>query len=196
MTYKFTINNLQFTNKFEVSNYKSQNSKTNRKLETGDGEFGRGFTIVELMVSMGILTILFALTTINITRLPSSTSQTSSYDRLVSDLRSQQTKAMVGYNSATGATGGSAYGIYFYFDAAANSYHSYILFTGPNYSSGTDYYPVDLDPNLTFTGITFPDLQVVFATGSGDTASGSASITNSLTGEVKTLKLNKYGATE
>ena len=155
---------------------------------------GQGFTIIELMVSIGILTILFALTTINLTRLPSSTSQSSSYDRLVSDLRSQQTKAMVGYNQATGATTGSAYGVYF--DTSDPSKNKYILFTGVNYTGGTEYYPVDMDPNLTFTGITFPDLQVVFATGSGDTASGSASITNSLTGEVKTLKLNKYGATE
>jgi prepilin-type N-terminal cleavage/methylation domain-containing protein len=150
-----------------------------------------GFTIIELMVSIGILAVLFALTTINITRLPSSASQSSSYDRLVSDLRGQQTKAMVGYNSVTGATGGSAYGVYF--DVTANSY---TLFAGLNYSGGTEYYTVDLDPNLTFTGITFPNSQVVFAIGSGDTASGSASITNSLTGEVKTLKLNKYGATE
>ncbi len=152
----------------------------------------KGFTIIELLVSIGILTILFALTTINITRLPSSASQSSSYDRLISDLRGQQTKAMAGFNPATGATTGSAFGVYF--DATTNSY---TLFTGSNYSAGdANNFKVDLDPNLTFTNITFPSSQVVFAAGSGDTVSGGASITNTLTGDVKILKLNIYGATE
>lgn len=146
-----------------------------------------GFTIVELLVSIGILTILFALTTINITRLPSSASQSSSYDRLVADLRSQQTKAMVGYNSA-------AYGVHF-------ETTSYTIFTGSNYSSGdTNNYKVDLDPNLIFTDVKFPSSQVVFVAGSGDitgyvAGSDSVSIANSLTGDIKILKLNKYGAT-
>jgi len=146
-----------------------------------------GFTLIEVMVSIGILAILFALTTINLTRLPSTTSQSSSYDRLVSDLRSQQTRAMVSYDSP--------YGVYF-------ENESYTLFTGSSYSGGTDYYTVDLDPNLTFPaiGITFPDSQVVFAAGSGDIinyAQGKDSVTimNSLTNEPKTLKVNKYGAT-
>ena len=148
----------------------------------------QGFTVVELMVSMGILLILFALTTINLTRLPSSASQSSSYDRLVSDLRSQQTKSMTGYDS-------SPYGIHF-----ENT--SYTLFAGSDYTSDvSSYYVVALDPNLTFTDITFSNPQAVFEAGSGDIAgylmgSDSVSITNTLTGEVKTLRLNKYGATE
>jgi prepilin-type N-terminal cleavage/methylation domain-containing protein len=145
----------------------------------------KGFTVVELMVSIGILTVLFALTTINITRLPSSAAQSSSYDRLVSDLRGQQSRAMSGYN-------GESYGIYF-----ENT--SYTLFTGTSYATGTEYFKVDLDPNLTFTSDTFSGAQVVFTAGSGDSGvtvgSDSVSITNSGTNDVKILKINKYGAT-
>jgi len=166
-----------------------------KKTNLSGTNLGAGFTIIEVMVSIGILAILFALTTINLTRLPSTTSQSSSYDRLVSDLRSQQTKAMVSYDLAVVPTGGIPYGVYF-----KNT--SYTLFTGSSYSGGTDYYTVDLDPNLTFpgTGITFPDSQVVFAAGSGDIINytqgkDSVTIMNSLTNEPKILKINKYGAT-
>jgi len=154
----------------------------------------KGFTVVELLVSMGILMVLFALTTINLTRLPSSTSQSSSYIRLTSDLRGQQTEAMVGYDSATPPVGGVSYGVHF--ETA-----SYTLFNGSDYSpDDPSNFVVNLDPYLTFTGINFPNSQVVFDTGSGDIAgyvagSDSVSITNSLTSEVKTLRLNKYGAT-
>ena len=153
----------------------------NAKFQIRNKKITSGFTLIELMVSMGILLILFALTTINLTRLPSSASQSSSYDRLVSDLRGQQTKAMVGYGAET-------YGVHF--ESA-----SYTLFTR---TYGTDNYTINLDPNITFTGVTFPNSQVVFASGSGDVigATGSASISNSVTGEVKTLRLNRYGTTE
>jgi prepilin-type N-terminal cleavage/methylation domain-containing protein len=151
----------------------------------------QGFTVVELMVSIGILTILFALTTINLTRLPSTTSQSSSYERLVSDLRGQQTKSMVGYNA-------ESYGVYF--DTAVTP-NKYVLFTGLNYSGGTEYYPVELDPYLTFTSVP-PTPQVVFLPGSGDvsgltgTNTYSFTISDSLTGDPKAITINKYGATE
>jgi len=154
----------------------------------------KGFTVVELLVSIGILTVLFALTTINLTRLPSSASQSSIYDRLASDLRGQQTKAMVGYDSAAPPVGGVSYGVHF-------ETTSYTLFNGSDYSSGDpSNFVVNLDPNLTFTEIKFPNSRVVFDAGSGNIAgytvgSDSVSITDSLTGEVKTLRLNKYGAT-
>jgi type II secretory pathway pseudopilin PulG len=164
-----------------------------------NGKFGEkalvwGFTIVELMVSIGILTILFALTTINITRLPSSTAQTSSIDRLTSDIRGQQTKAMTGHDQATPPVGGISYGIHF-------ESTSYTIFTGISYSpSDTSNFVVELDPNVTITNVGFSNSQVVFTPGSGDvtgymSGNDSISVTNSVTGEVKTLKINKYGAT-
>lgn len=145
----------------------------------------KGFTLVELMVSIGILLVLFALTTINIGRLPSSTSQNSSYDRLLTDLRSQQIKAMVGYNSLS-------YGIHF-------EDTGYSIFNGSTYSQGDPgNYVVSLDPDLTFTS---PGTQVVFLAGSGNVSgltganTFSISISNGSSGVVKTIKINQYGAT-
>lgn len=154
----------------------------------------KGFTVVELMVSIGILTILFAFTTINVTRLPSSAAQSASYDRLVSDIRSQQTKAMTSYDPAATPVGGKYYGVHF-------ETTSYTLFTGTNYSpSDTANYVVELDPNITVSATNFPNSQIVFTAGSGDvfgylSGSDSVSLANSTTGEVKTLQINKYGAT-
>jgi prepilin-type N-terminal cleavage/methylation domain-containing protein len=154
----------------------------------------KGFTIVELMVSIGILTILFAFTTINITRLPSSAAQSASYDRLISDIRSQQTKSMTGYDSSVTPVGGVSYGVHF-------ETTSYTLFTGTNYSpSDSTNYVVELDPNVTISATDFPSSQIVFTPGSGDvfgylSGSDSVSLSNSTTGEVKTLQINKYGAT-
>lgn len=169
----------------QLKNFKMENKW---KMEPGKWTIQRGFTLVELMVSIGILLILFALTTINITRLPSSTAQSSSYDRLVSDLRSQQTKAMVGSSTS--------YGVHF-------ETTSYTIFTGLNYSPGdSSNFVVSLDPNLTFASITFPASQVVFLPGSGDVSgltggsTYSVSISNSSTGDPpKVIKINKYGAT-
>lgn len=154
----------------------------------------KGFTVVELMVSIGILTILFAFTTINITRLPSTAAQSASYDRLVSDIRGQQTKAMASYDPALVPVGGKSYGVHF-------ETNSYTIFTGTTYSpSDTSNFVVELDPNVTITNISFPNSQVVFGPGSGDvtgyiSGSDSVSTTNSTTGEVKILRINKYGAT-
>lgn len=166
--------------------------ETKWKMEPGKWKFQRGFTLVELLVSIGILTILFALTTINLNRLPSSTSQSSSYDRLVTDLRGQQTKAMAGYNA-------SSFGIHF-----ENT--SYTVFNGMAYSgSDPTNYKIDLDPNLSFTGSNFPadsgGSHVVFSAGTGDVSgltgsnTYSVSISDSLTSEVKTVTINQYGAT-
>ena len=154
----------------------------------------KGFTVVELLVSIGILMVLFALTTINLTGLPSSASQSSSYDRLVSDLRSQQTMAMIGYDAAVPPAGGVSYGVHF-------ESNSYTVFTGLSYSSiNPSNFVVRLDPNLTFKDIKFPGSQVVFETGTGDitgyvVGDDSVSITDAVTGGIKTLRLNKHGAT-
>jgi prepilin-type N-terminal cleavage/methylation domain-containing protein len=145
----------------------------------------KGFTLIELMVSIGILIILFTLTTINLTRLPSSTSQSTSYDKLLSDLRAQQTKAMIGYDPATPPVGGKSYGIHF--ESA-----SYILFTGDSYAGGSDYYTVELDPGLSFDN---SETDITFSPGSGDTTATTFSIVNDQLSQTKEIRINKYGAT-
>jgi prepilin-type N-terminal cleavage/methylation domain-containing protein len=156
-----------------------------------------GFTIIEMMVSIGILLVLFALATINLSRLPSATSQAASYDVLIGDFRNQQTKAMSGYNSDPAAAAGSAYGIHF-------GTTSYTLFKGLAYSEGDPTnFVINLDPGLSFAGSTFPPAwnnSVVFSTGSGEvlnyiSGQDSISIKDEIIGGMKVVRINKYGAT-
>lgn len=150
-------------------------------------KFQNGLTIIELMVAIGILVIIFGLTTINLSRLPSSTSQSSGYDLLISDIRSQQTSAMAGKGTK---------GVHF--EAT-----SYTLFNGTSFSSNDPgNFVVTLEPNLSFS-VDLPvgvGSSIVFTKSSGDIANydslhDTIELRNSFTGEVKTLRLNKYGAT-
>ncbi|HET7099402.1 MAG TPA: type II secretion system protein [Patescibacteria group bacterium] len=129
-----------------------------------------GFTIVELMVSIGILGILFALTTINLGRLPSATSQSATIDVLMRDIRSQQTEAM-----ATNAVRG-------------------IHFGTTSYTLIPSNFIVNLDPGLTFTNISFANGDLNFAAGSGETTAGSFTLVNDQIGTTKVININKYGA--
>jgi len=119
----------------------------------------------------GVLAILFALTTINLGRIPSSTSQAATYDVLISDIRSQQIKAM---------TGNSGFGIHF---------------DSGSYTLTPQNFVVNLDPGLTFTGVSYASGNLNFAALSGDGVDGSLTITNSQTGSTTAVNINKYGAT-
>jgi prepilin-type N-terminal cleavage/methylation domain-containing protein len=137
-----------------------------------------GFTVIELMVSIGIMAVLFALATVNITRLPSSTAQATNIDTLLTDLRSEQTRAMTGFSA-------DSFGV---------------AFGTTSYTLLSDNFVVDLDPNLEFIDNNYFGGQVTFAAGSGDIlnysqGSDNVSVKNNMTGEVKVIRLDKYGAT-
>lgn len=131
----------------------------------------RGFTVIELMVSIGILAILFTLTTINLSGLPATSSQGATIDVLIGDIKSQQTLAMSG-NTSQGV----------HFDST-----SYTLIP-----SG---FVVNLDPGFTFSDVTFPGGDMNFAAGSGETSPGSFTLVNGQVGQTKVFNINKYGAT-
>ena len=146
---------------------------------------GKGYTLIELLVSMGILAVLFAITTINISPLPSNTLQTTNLDTLLSDIRSQQTLAM---------TGDTSYGVHF-------ESGSYTLFKGNSYTQGLFANTViNLDSGIVFSNITFPNSVIIFSSGSGGTpgytaGADSFTIKSSVTNKLTVVKINKYGAT-
>ena len=159
-----------------------------------------GFTLVELMIVIGIILILFGLSWINFTSLPSrATLQTDSV-ALINDLKSQQMLAMTG-DTGVGSTQQSDYGIHF-------ESTSYTLFKGGSYTSGAfgNSPPIELgNANLSFTDnlpVSANDT-IVFKKGSGEIVDydkweptkAIVTITDSLTGNTKGIKLNKYGAT-
>ena len=147
-----------------------------------------GFTLVELVVVMGIASTLFGLVIFSLINQQRHTSVSSSSDTLVSDMSSQQNKAMLG----AGAINGNSYGIYFQSD-------KYILFTGNNYSSqNTTNFTVPIDPGYSIANITFPNNTLVFSARTGEVSgfsSGKTTVTirDSDGTKIETITVNRYG---
>lgn len=152
----------------------------NHKFQTGKLQVG--FTLVELIVSMGILAVIFAISTIVLSSVIPNTSQSNAVDFLISDVRTEQTQAM---------TNDSSYGIHF-------ETTSYTIFKGTTYSaSDPENYVVNLDPTLAIANVSFSGSQIVFSPGSGNVTSGNGSLDlqNTQTGKITNIKINQYGAT-
>ncbi len=147
----------------------------------------KGFTLVELIVVMGIIATLFGMVTINLLRTQHNASVSATVDELLSDIRTQQTKAMIGTQDTNGNA--NSYGIH----VTANSY---ILFQGT--SDPADATDFTINPgNITFT-TNLPNAQVVFTQRSGEFSnyvSGPYTITvkNAYGAEQKTIYINRYG---
>lgn len=143
----------------------------------------KGFTLVELLVVMGVAAILLGLTTINLVRVQQTTNLGAVTDTLISDIKSQQIKAM------NGAAGGGSFGIHF------TSLNSYVLFKGSLYTAADPAnFSVDLDTTISVSSA--PDNDIIFSPTTGDIASlheNTVTIKHTAGGEQQTLKLNKLG---
>ena len=149
-----------------------------------------GFTLVELVVVMAIFSILSTVITVNLLGVKHQASLNTSVTTLVSDLKNQQLKAMLG--DTEGAAENNSYGIYF-------EPSRYIQFQGSSYNAGDpNNFIVDLDSSLEFKNIIFPSSSIVFSKGSGEISgfidgSNTLTLSNTATPEEKTLVLNRYG---
>ena len=159
-------------------------------LQFGNGESSKtqaGFTLVELLLVIGIIAILFTTATINLVNAQHTTTVAAAVDELVADLKVQQTKAMVGTKDTRGNE--NSYGIHFSSD-------KYSLFQGT-----TD--PQSGDFDVTPTGISFttnlPSGSLVFTQRSGEFrnyVSGTTytiTVKNTNSTDQKVLTINKYG---
>jgi prepilin-type N-terminal cleavage/methylation domain-containing protein len=139
-----------------------------------------GFTLIELMIVMGLSSILFGLIIFNLGRFQNSSTQHATTDSLVSDIRNQQSKAMLG--DTEGGIDSSNYGIYFYADR-------YILFRGDTFNSNDpNNFEIELPPSLSFQSTSFPGNQIVFEKLSGEITGftpGSDSVT------VRAININR-----
>ena len=144
-----------------------------------------GFALVELIVVLGVVSVLVSLVTVNLLRPQQQSALTASVDTLVSDLKQAQTKAMAG-------VGGSHHGAYVGQD-------SYVLFSGTNYNANDSANAqVALGSNISVASVTLPGRQIVFAPGSGEIvnfnpATNSITIGNTQSGEQQTMEFNRYG---
>jgi prepilin-type N-terminal cleavage/methylation domain-containing protein len=149
-----------------------------------------GFVLIELVVVLGIMLILFGLGAFNLIGTEKTSEVTAASDSLVSDLNSQQTKAMLG----VGISAGINYGIHFQSDR-------YVLFQGNSYSpaDGSNF-TVMLNEGLQISNILMPaDSNLIFTLATG-TVSGylngniyGITLKSSDGLKSKTLIVNRYG---
>jgi type II secretory pathway pseudopilin PulG len=146
-----------------------------------------GFTLVELLIIIGLFTILSSFAVINLIRPQTKANLDSTLTPLISDVKEQQLKAMIGDGGGASA---SAYGIYF-------ESNKYTLFKGSSYTPGdANNFVVSTQGNTTISD-TFVSNQVVFGQRSGEVVSFSASgntITLTSSGDSKTITVNALGS--
>lgn len=149
-----------------------------------------GFTFAEVIVVMGIVMTLFALAYITLFKTQQHLSLTSTAAVIVSEIKTQQAKAMSG--NVEGVSDTVSFGIHF-------ESNKYVLFKGTVYNpADTANFPVNLEENLEFSEIKFPDSNIIFIKGSGEIL-GFVDGLNTITLKSKdlselTIAVNKLGA--
>jgi prepilin-type N-terminal cleavage/methylation domain-containing protein len=149
-----------------------------------------GFSLTELLVVIAIVTALTALAAVNLVRPQTRGELVGVVQTLVADLKNQQTKAMAG--DAGSGTAPVAQGVRI-------TTGNYTLFKGSSYSAG-DADNLVIDPDATISlSTTFPSGDVIFTQRSGDVSGWTAgtstiTVTNTVTSDVKTITINRYGA--
>lgn len=140
------------------------------------------FTLIEMLVTMGLITILVTIVTRNLFTARHQASISTTILSLVNDIKEQQNKAMIGDN----------YSVYF-------EPTRYTLFRGQDYlPSAPDNFVVDLETSLKLTNINLPQSKIVFASGSGEivnfvSGQNTLTIENSQTGQAHIINLNRLG---
>jgi prepilin-type N-terminal cleavage/methylation domain-containing protein len=155
----------------------------------------KGFTLVELLLVMGILGVLFSIMTISYFGTQGKNLLVQGADILVADMRSQQTKAMAG-STPTSATAQAGYGIHF-------DDTSYTLFTGDTFTSGAATNAVvDLPADVRISASTFPGGSthgnLVFLRASGEVKNYTSGqdyveLTNGSSNTTQRIRVNALG---
>ena len=151
--------------------------------------YQKGLTLIELIVVIGILSTLFGIALVSILNIRVITTNNTSVSVIISDLKNQQIKSMTGDTEGRGAP--DNYGIKIFSD-------QYVLFHGMIYDPAViDSFAVPVESGYTLN-TTFPNGTILFASGSGELVEfiqnkNAITITNTSSGQSKTIQLNKYG---
>lgn len=149
-----------------------------------------GFTLSELVITMGIFFLLIGIAAFSISRADLQADLNGKLQVLQADIKLQQMKAMSGETGTIGTA--SDHGIYF-------GPNNYTLFRGSTYAVGNSTnFVIQFDNNLSFQNVQFQNSQIIFSKLSGEVQNYNSSldqitILNGPTNESKTLEINKYG---
>jgi type II secretory pathway pseudopilin PulG len=151
---------------------------------------GHGFVLIELVVVFAMIAALIGLTYTNVFSSGRKATLAGTIETLVTDIRSQQTKAMS--SVPVGGAVPVGYGIHF-------EPTMYSLFSGLTYNpSDPANAVISIDPRETFITISLPDNNIVFAAQSGiftgySPTQRSIVLYHMDSGEMKTIEVNQYG---
>lgn len=150
----------------------------------------KGFTLLELVVVIGIITLISGIVTVNLIKFQRTASISAAITVLTADMKRQQLKAMSG--ATEGGTTSDNYSIYFQSDR-------YTLFHGSTYNaSDLSNYIVILEKNISFSTINLPDNTIVYSQLSGEVLGFSPTqnyfiIRNTVGDEQKIISFNRHG---
>lgn len=128
----------------------------------------KGFTLIELIIIMGMVAGLTAMITVNLTGSRKRVGVMATVEILAADLRGVQMRAMAGDGSQE------------------------IVFGGSNYILNPEGFEITLDPEISIS-TTYAQNKITFAARSGETVAGTITITDTTGGVTKTLSVNQYG---
>ncbi len=150
----------------------------------------KGFTLIELVIAMTIFFVMMALAIPNLLGSRSQAEINSAVPVLISDIKNQQLKAMLGATEGRATT--DYYGVHF-------ETNTYTLFHGLSYNPvDTSNAIVSLSGTLKFGSIAFSNAQIIFQKGNGEVV-GFNSVANTVVlidpsnNESRTITLNSYG---
>lgn len=174
--------------KFKQANLSRR--QTPEGFKTVRSQSQKGFTLLEVLLVLGLFGILMGLSTVNIIQPQVNAYLDSDVDKLSAEIRQQQLRSITADTNLTSSS--QSYGVYF--EASR-----YILFTGTNYSaSDTKNIVVNLETNDQFSTINLTGAQIVFQKLSGEVNDYSSTlnnvvIRNSISNQQKVLNFNRYG---
>lgn len=153
-------------------------------------KFGNvGFTLVEIILVIGIVSSLFGIAITSLSSARSLTVNNTSTTVIVSDIKTQQVKSMTGDTEGRGTP--DSHGV----KILSNQY---VLFHGSSYNADDpSNAPIPAETGYQLSS-TFPDTTILFASQSGEIVNfnqnqNSITITNTQSGQGKTILFNKYG---
>lgn len=154
-----------------------------------NSSFRDGFTLIELVLVMGIFAILASFATVNLLGSQRQADLNSTTTSLIADFRQQQARSMLGESG--GSSQAVLHGVFI-------QNNRYTLFSGSTYNPADPLnFVVDMPPTLSLA-TTFSSSTILFDVGSGEVntfVDGVNTVTlASSSGQQKVFTFNKYGA--